>query len=256
VVRFHRTPKTAVMCHADQRWTDTLPVVLLGSRTVFKEDLRASVAELVHGGPLRVPGELQTPTTRTVEPSHLISRLRRHMQRPSPVPAARHASPATFVHKDLQDSTHVFLRQDATRRALDPPPPPFQRPARSPFTQGEDSPTLRAWQVRHRVSRQGQTCVHAGRDRTPDCHNWNHAETNTAGCGLAEHATATSRADHTLRSPRPLLGSIRHLSGHLGWGGGVKWELSHCTEQHLALLARWPDERYPRTYRHHSSAIC
>ena len=38
-----------------------------------------------------------------------------------PTPSARHSSPATFVHKDLQDSTHVFLRQDTVRRALHPP---------------------------------------------------------------------------------------------------------------------------------------
>jgi hypothetical protein len=38
-----------------------------------------------------------------------------------PVPAARHTSPATFVHKDLHNCTHVFLRQDATSRALEPP---------------------------------------------------------------------------------------------------------------------------------------
>jgi hypothetical protein len=38
-----------------------------------------------------------------------------------PVPAARHASPAVFVHKDLAESTHIFLREDAVRRTLDPP---------------------------------------------------------------------------------------------------------------------------------------
>jgi hypothetical protein len=38
-----------------------------------------------------------------------------------PVPAARHSSHATFIHRDLKDATHVFLRQDALRRALAPP---------------------------------------------------------------------------------------------------------------------------------------
>jgi hypothetical protein len=33
----------------------------------------------------------------------------------------QHASPGTFVHKDLHNCTHVFLRPDATRRALEPP---------------------------------------------------------------------------------------------------------------------------------------
>jgi hypothetical protein len=47
---FHRTPKAAIMCHADQHWTEALPLVL-GIRTAFKEGMLASVAELVNGKP-------------------------------------------------------------------------------------------------------------------------------------------------------------------------------------------------------------
>jgi hypothetical protein len=47
--------------------------------------------------------------------------LRARMTRLCPVPAAHHASPATFVHKDLHSCTHVFLRQDTPHRALVPP---------------------------------------------------------------------------------------------------------------------------------------
>jgi transposase InsO family protein len=47
VERFHRTVKSAMMCYADQHWTEALPLVLLGLRTTFKEDLQASLAELV-----------------------------------------------------------------------------------------------------------------------------------------------------------------------------------------------------------------
>jgi hypothetical protein len=38
-----------------------------------------------------------------------------------PIPATRHASPATFVHSYLEKCTHMFLWQDTTRRALEPP---------------------------------------------------------------------------------------------------------------------------------------
>jgi hypothetical protein len=47
VERFHRTLNAAIMCHADQQWTEALPLVLLGIRTSFKADLQASVADLV-----------------------------------------------------------------------------------------------------------------------------------------------------------------------------------------------------------------
>jgi hypothetical protein len=53
--RFHRTLKTAIICHADQHWTEALPLVLLGIRTAFREDLQAPVAERVYGEPLQSP---------------------------------------------------------------------------------------------------------------------------------------------------------------------------------------------------------
>ena len=98
-----------------------MPLVLLGICTAYKEDLQSSTAQLVYGEPLWVPGELLVPAAPKVEASTIIQQLRRHMDQLRPTPAARHASPATFIHKDLRDSTHVFLRRDTTRRALEPP---------------------------------------------------------------------------------------------------------------------------------------
>jgi hypothetical protein len=121
VKRFHRTLKAAIISHADQHWTEALPLVPLGIRTAFKEDLQASVAELVYGEPLSIPGELLAPSALPGESNAPDTELRQHMTRLRPVPAARHASPAAFVHSDLEKCTHVFLRQDTTRRALEPP---------------------------------------------------------------------------------------------------------------------------------------
>jgi hypothetical protein len=56
-----------------------------------------------------------------VDPAHLINELRQHMAHLRPVPAARHTSPSTFVHSDLESCTHVFVRQNTTRRALELP---------------------------------------------------------------------------------------------------------------------------------------
>jgi hypothetical protein len=77
-----------------------LPLVLLGIRTALKEDVWTSVAELVYSEPLRIPGELLTPTADPVNPAH-ITELRQRMVRLRPSQATRHASPATFVHSDL-----------------------------------------------------------------------------------------------------------------------------------------------------------
>jgi hypothetical protein len=38
IERLHRTLKAAIMCHADQQWTEDLPIDLLGIRTMYKEN--------------------------------------------------------------------------------------------------------------------------------------------------------------------------------------------------------------------------
>jgi hypothetical protein len=91
VERFHRTLKVAIVCPADQQWTEALCLVLLGIRTAFREDLQASGTELVYGEPLRNLGELLTPSADSVDPAHLITELRQHMARLRPIPATRHA---------------------------------------------------------------------------------------------------------------------------------------------------------------------
>ncbi|PNF39898.1 hypothetical protein B7P43_G00926 [Cryptotermes secundus] len=47
--RFHWTLKAAIMCHADQQWTEALPLLLVGIRTAFKENLQASEPILFSG---------------------------------------------------------------------------------------------------------------------------------------------------------------------------------------------------------------
>jgi hypothetical protein len=85
VERFHQTLKAVIMCHSDQQWTEALPLVLLGSRMVYKEDLEASVSELVYGEPLRIPGELLTPTQELHAPAvTFISLLASTSEQPSP----------------------------------------------------------------------------------------------------------------------------------------------------------------------------
>ena len=121
VERLHRTMKASIMCHANEQWTETLPLVLLGIRTAFKEDLQASTAELVYGEPLRIPGELLVAVPQQVDEHAFIQQLRNHMNQLRPTPASRHTSPGTFIHRDLEYSTCVFLRQDGARRALQPP---------------------------------------------------------------------------------------------------------------------------------------
>lgn len=122
VERLHRTLKAAIMSHSDVRWTDSLPIIMLGIRTAWKTDLKCSAAEMVYGEPLRVPGEFIHATSNTLPlASDFVTQLRTQMARLRPTPGSRHCTRATFIHKDLKTCTHVFLRKDALRGSLEAP---------------------------------------------------------------------------------------------------------------------------------------
>lgn len=121
VERFHRQLKAAITCHGNENWTETLPLVLLGIRCAYKEELQASSAELVYGETLRLPGEIFDPNTNTTtDVTDFTARLREFATTIQPQPASRHCKKSIFVFKDLATSTHVFLRHDAHRRPLQP----------------------------------------------------------------------------------------------------------------------------------------
>ncbi|KAL4121420.1 hypothetical protein QTP88_013937 [Uroleucon formosanum] len=58
IEQMHRQLKAAIMTHAKDSWTESLPIVLFGMRFSLKENLKATSAELVYGEPLNLPGDL------------------------------------------------------------------------------------------------------------------------------------------------------------------------------------------------------
>jgi hypothetical protein len=119
VERFHRSLKQSLKCRNNPRWTESLPLVLLGLRSAFKTDLQCTTAELVYGSTLRLPAEFLNPSTTTeTEPSTFLSQLRDNMQQLSPTPASSHDKSASFIHPALETCTHVFLRRDGIRKPL------------------------------------------------------------------------------------------------------------------------------------------
>ena len=58
VERCHRQLKASLMAvDSDSGWMDSLPLVMLGLRSSWRQELDASPAELVYGEELRLPGE-------------------------------------------------------------------------------------------------------------------------------------------------------------------------------------------------------
>lgn len=111
------------MCHTTSQWIEALPLVLLGIRSAWKENIKMSSAELVYGEPLHLPGQFLSPQDdfTTSDITQYASRLQGHIKKLTPKPASWHSSSPFYVPRNLQSSTHVFLRQDHVRASLEPP---------------------------------------------------------------------------------------------------------------------------------------
>ncbi|XP_046399330.1 uncharacterized protein LOC124165847 [Ischnura elegans] len=109
VERFHRQLEAALRCHSDQQWYEDLATVLLGMRATWKEDLHGTPAEVLYGQPLRLPVEFlsQSHNEVTADADYVTS-LRGYISKFRPQQATHNV----FVFKDLQTSSHVFLRND------------------------------------------------------------------------------------------------------------------------------------------------
>lgn len=121
IERLHRTIKTAIRAHNSIKWTDVLPTVLLGLRSSLREDSNSSIAQMLYGTHIRLPGEFFIGPTTETEPGTFVSNLQQHMQQLRPVEVNHKTSRTVFIHKDLKDCTHVFLRVDKVKKSLQPP---------------------------------------------------------------------------------------------------------------------------------------
>ncbi|XP_026471497.1 uncharacterized protein LOC113375765 [Ctenocephalides felis] len=107
------------MC-SPEPWIEVLPVVLLGLRSSYKEDLEASPAEMVYGTTLRLPGEFFTSKELSSDPQTFLDCHRKIMRDIKPSATAHHNKANMFVLKDMNTCTHVFVRSDHIRKPLEP----------------------------------------------------------------------------------------------------------------------------------------
>ncbi|GBM27214.1 Transposon Ty3-G Gag-Pol polyprotein, partial [Araneus ventricosus] len=121
IERWHRTLKAAIMCHTSVHWVSALPAVLLGLRTVFKEDLQCSPAEMVYGENLCLPSQFFVQQQPQAADNGFIKKLKTHIQQLRATPTSNHSAKPTFVYRDLSVCSHVFLRVDAVQPSLSQP---------------------------------------------------------------------------------------------------------------------------------------
>ncbi len=119
---WHRTLKDAIKCHANNRWVESLPLVLLGLRSVILPNLNASVSEMVNGSTIRLPYHFfnNTEANTTKDPFTFVERLKRQMDNIQPVPASNHQKQKIFIFKHLSTCSHAFVRKDGYKKPLQP----------------------------------------------------------------------------------------------------------------------------------------
>ena len=112
----------------DPNWVDALPLVLLGMRAAVNNDLHCSVAEMVFGEPLRLPGEFfaSSDGDMAADPA-FVADLRQKIRLLRPITPVWHGgeSRRSYVSQKLSSATHVFVRVGARETTL---PSPYQGP--------------------------------------------------------------------------------------------------------------------------------
>lgn len=122
IERFHRSLKNTIKCYQNSNWVDILPLILLGYRTVIKEDLNASPAQLTYGCNLRLPGEfmISHPNSKTLQ-TEILNELRHQMKSMQPNSTSNHAKEKPFFQKELFSTPQVFIKNSMVCRPLQPP---------------------------------------------------------------------------------------------------------------------------------------
>lgn len=84
-------------------------------------DIGSSPAEYLYGTTLRIPGEFVLPEDFTPNPQIFLEEFREQMRQVKSVPVGHKYKPRAFQHKDLNSSSHVFLRVGVSRKSLERP---------------------------------------------------------------------------------------------------------------------------------------
>ncbi|GFT39058.1 retrovirus-related Pol polyprotein from transposon opus [Trichonephila clavipes] len=76
---------------------------------------------MVYGTSIKLPGEFFDPPTINIDPQNFVAKLQQHMTELKPLKSPSNRKQNIFVHKDLKSCSHVFIRIDRVKKALEPP---------------------------------------------------------------------------------------------------------------------------------------
>ena len=109
VKRQHRKMKDTIKSHLNGKanWLQDLGAVLLGMRTSPRPELGASLAELVFGAPITVPGDLITAKDYEPATGDLLKRIRQIAAGRTPVSTSARNTAGTHIPKELPNCDYV-----------------------------------------------------------------------------------------------------------------------------------------------------
>ncbi|GFW43846.1 hypothetical protein TNCV_2854791 [Trichonephila clavipes] len=116
IERIHRTLKVAIGVHNSVKWTQTLPTVLLGLRSALRSDTNYTIAQIVYGQTI----DYQENFSKCLVSRYVCERITETNGSVTTTKNSPTTLSKTFVHKDLHNSTHVFIRVDRVKKALEP----------------------------------------------------------------------------------------------------------------------------------------
>ncbi|GFW94161.1 retrovirus-related Pol polyprotein from transposon opus [Trichonephila clavipes] len=76
---------------------------------------------MVYGTSIKLPGEFFDPPTINMYPQNFVAKLQQHMAELKPLKSPSNRKQNIYVHKDLKSCSHVFIRIDRVKKALEPP---------------------------------------------------------------------------------------------------------------------------------------
>ncbi|GFU02727.1 uncharacterized protein NPIL_611251 [Nephila pilipes] len=91
------------MCHENESWTRSLPIILLGLKTTWRADFQSTPAELLYGENIRLPCDF-FEDTKFQPQSEFVQKLKATMKQVKPIPFSYNCKQKPFVFKDL----HMF----------------------------------------------------------------------------------------------------------------------------------------------------
>jgi len=124
VERFHRRLKEALKASGNSpRWTVRLPLILLGIRLSYKDEIRGCPAEMVYGQSLRLPAEVFVPSSDKIDDdtSDLIVDLKKAFKSVEPSSPKDNNNTNNYIPKALENCRQVFVRVDKVKTGLQAP---------------------------------------------------------------------------------------------------------------------------------------